>query len=274
MPEESVLAKTKELFPDEAFREMVEAGVFYGRKKNRVNPKMRPYILTRRGDIEIINLTKTAYGLDRAAAFLREKTKENAMVLLVATQPHAEEIKNLAIEFNFPYVVKRWIGGTLTNFKIISLRVEHFKKLKSDLASGVFGSYTKKERARVETEIKKLEELIGGLENMSRRPDLVLIIDSHPHETAVREARRLRIPIVAFSNIDSDPDQVDYLVPGNASSRKSVNWFLGKVREAIKEGEQARLTSVPLAEDVPPTLDSGKEAGEKNILEFVKDESR
>ena len=271
MSEESILAKTKELFPDEAFREMVEAGVFYGRKKSRVNPKMRPYILTNRGDIEIINLTKTVQGLDRAAAFLREKAKENAMALLVATQPHAEEIKNLAIEFNFPYVVKRWLGGTLTNFKIISKRVEHFKKLKSDLASGVFGSYTKKERARVETEIKKLEELIGGIEVMTRRPDLVLIIDSCPHQTAVRESRRLRIPIVAFSNIDSDPDQVDYLVPGNANSRKSVNWFLGKVREALKEGEQARLTSAPSAVDIDPTLNSTKE-DEKNILEFAKDE--
>ena len=266
MSEESILAKTKELFPDEAFREMVEAGVFYGRKKSRVNPKMRPYILTNRGDIEIINLTKTAYGLDRAAAYLREKAKEGALALLVATQPHAEEIKNLAIEFNFPYVVKRWIGGTLTNFKIISLRVEHLKRLKSDLTSGVYQTYTKKERARVETEMKTLEELMGGLENMNRRPDLVLIIDSSLHETAIREARRLRIPIVAFSNIDSDPDQVDYLVPGNANSRKSVNWFLGKVREAFKEGEQARLTSVPSAADVPSTLDSGKEAVENNIF--------
>ncbi|MFH1246470.1 MAG: 30S ribosomal protein S2, partial [Candidatus Liptonbacteria bacterium] len=124
----------EELFTDPAFKEMVDAGLFYGRKRSRTNPRMKPFILTNRNEIEIINLTKTQEGLDKAVQFLSDKVQVGGMVLIIGTQPPAEGAKAFAEEFGFPYVNSRWLGGTLTNFRIISNRIDHYKKLKADWA--------------------------------------------------------------------------------------------------------------------------------------------
>lgn len=242
MLEDAATQKAQELFPDETFKEMLEAGVFYGRNRNRLNPKMREYVLTNRGGVEIINLAKTIEALSRALEFLEEKIKAGGMVLFVATQPPAAMIEEVAREFGFPFVVHRWLGGTLTNFKVVSRRVEHLKKLRSDLASGALDKYTKKERADFDREIKRLEELLGGLEALARQPDVLVVIDPVLHETAVREARRIGASIIAFSNIDADPDVLSWNIPGNNKSRQSIQWFLGKVRDAIRS---ARLAAPP-----------------------------
>ncbi len=246
--DQTVAAKPQEeLYTDPIFKEMVEAGLFFGRKRSRTNPRMKPYILTNRNEIEIVNLTKTQESLDKAMAFLSGKIQTGANVLFVATQPPAEGTKALANEFGFPFADLRWLGGTLTNFKVISARIEHYKKLKADWAKNAFEKHTKKERLEIEREIEDLTESIGGLEPMVRLPDVLVVIDAVLHMTAVREARRLKIPVVAFVNTDTDPDFIDYPVVGNTKARLSINWFLEKVREAILGGKTAAVAMAQAA---------------------------
>lgn len=240
MNEESVINKGEELFPGERLKEMVENGVFYGRRKTKTHPRMKPYVLTNRGGIEIINLNKTLEDLEPLLAFIREKIKNGGLMLLVGTQPAAfQGILKVAKEFNFPYVINRWIGGTLTNFKVISKRVEYFWKLRGDLKAGVFEHYTKKEKADLESKIQKSEDIFGGFDTLTRLPDLLLVIDSNLHATAVREAKRMKIPVVVFANIDSDPRTLDHFIVGNNKTKRSVEWFLGKIAEAIIESKNA-----------------------------------
>ncbi|HVM77030.1 MAG TPA: 30S ribosomal protein S2 [Candidatus Paceibacterota bacterium] len=229
-------------YPSEASREMMDAGVFYGRKKSKTNPKMRPFVIANRGGIEIINLQKTTEMLESAMAFLQEKVRTGGLVLLVGAIPAAEiRVTELAKKFNIPYVSLRWVGGAITNFKIIAKRVEHLKKLRSDLATGALvDKYTKKERLEMEREVRRLEELMGGLENMTREPDVMVVIDPVFHVTAIREARSRKIPIVALANVDANPDEIDYLVPGNDKAKRSIEWFLGSVEKAIHEGMKLR----------------------------------
>ncbi|HEX4104169.1 MAG TPA: 30S ribosomal protein S2 [Candidatus Paceibacterota bacterium] len=233
------------VYPAEASREMIDAGVFYGRKKSKTNPKMRPFILANRGGIEVINLQKTMEMMDAAAGFIKEKIRQNALVLLVGVEPGAEPvITRLAKKYNFPYVTFRWVGGAITNFKIISKRIEYLKKLRTDLASGALvNKYTKKERLELEREMNRLEELMGGLENLTREPDLLIMVDPELHKTALREARRKKIPVVALANVDADPDEIDYLVPGNDKAKKSIDWFFEHVEKAIDEGLAMRAAA-------------------------------
>jgi small subunit ribosomal protein S2 len=243
MPDDTLNEKQENIYPAEASREMIEAGVFYGRKKSKTNPKMRKFILANRGNIEIIDLEKTKEGLERAMGFVKEKIRNGGLPLFVGTSPASDaEIERIAQEFSLPYVILRWVGGTLTNFKIVSRRVEYLKKLRADLASGALtDQYTKKERLEMEREVKRLEELMGGLEAMSREPDLLIMIDPNLHTTAVREAKVKHIPVIALANVDADPDMIDYLVPGNDKSRTSVSWFLGNVEKAVREGLAERV---------------------------------
>ena len=227
-----------DLYSEERFKDLIEAGVFFGRKRTKTNPRMRPYILVTRNEMEIINLEKTLEGLEQALLFLKEKIRSNGSILLVGTQPQAVDgVIKLAKEFNMPFVTVRWLGGLLTNFKIISKRNDYYKKLKDDLRTGGLEKYTKKERLGFERETRRLEELFGGLENYLALPDALLMIAPNIHMTAVREAKRLKIPIIAYVNTDIDPDLAEYSVIGNTKARKSVNWFLEKAAEAIREAK-------------------------------------
>jgi small subunit ribosomal protein S2 len=251
MPEDTILqAQNNQTsgYPAEGSREMMDAGVFYGRKKSKTNPKMRPYVLGNRGGIEIINLEKTEELMDNAAAFIKEKVRNGGLVLLVGTEPAAEvSVTALAKKLGIPYVTTRWVGGAITNFKIIVKRVEHLKQLRTDLASGALNKYTKKERLEMEREMNRLEELMGGLELMTKEPDVVIIIDTILHHTALAEAIVKKIPVVALANVDADPDKIDYIVPGNDKAKKSIEWFLERVGTAIEEGISARALAAATA---------------------------
>jgi len=228
----------QDLYPEETYKDLVDAGVFYGRSKSNTNPKMKPAVLTNRGGIEIINLAKTLEGLDRALGFLKEKVRNGGLVLCLGTQPAAQDlVRRLAEKYKMPYVTTRWPGGTITNFKVISKRVEDFKKMKSGLASGAYQKYTKKEQLDIERITHNLEELMGGLVEMNKLPDLFLIVDPVVHSIAVHEAHLAGIPVVAYGDVDANPDLVEYLVPGNTKSRKSIEWFLAKAEAAIGEGK-------------------------------------
>jgi small subunit ribosomal protein S2 len=238
------------MYPGEASREMIDAGVFYGRKKTKTNPKMRPFVFANRAGIEIINLQKTADSLEKAIEFVKDMmSKGKELGLVVGTEPAAESaVRSLADRFNFPFVTARWVGGTITNFPIISKRIDHLKKTRAGLASGAFEAYTKKERLDMDREVKRLEVLMGGLENLSREPDFVIIVNPVVNVTAVREARRRKIPIIAFANVDADPDMIDHLVPGNDKAKLSITWFMEKMEKAIAEGIAMKIA--PKAEEV------------------------
>ncbi len=236
------------MYPGEASREMMEAGVFYGRKKSKTNPTMRPFIIANRGGVEIINLQKTEELLEKATAFIREKVGNGGLVLLVGTSPGAQtSITDLARRFTLPSVTVRWVGGTITNYKIIAKRVEHLKKLRTDLASGALDKYTKKERLDMEREVQRLTDLMGGLENLTKEPDLVVIVDPVLHKTALNETLKKKVPVIALANVDADPDEIAYLVPGNDKAKKSIDWFLEKVGVAIEEGVAARAKAAAAA---------------------------
>ena len=252
MPEDTVLAMQNNQtsgYPAEGSREMMDAGVFYGRKKSKTNPKMRPFVLANRGGIEIINLQKTEEMMDTAAAFIKERVRNNGLVLLVGTEPAAEtSVTALAKKLGIPYVTTRWVGGAITNFKIINKRVEHLKTLRTDLASGALNKYTKKERLEMGREMERLEILMGGLENMTKEPDLVIIIDPILHHTALNEANTKKIPVVALANVDADPDRITYVVPGNDKAKKSIEWFLERVGKAYEEGVKLRAVAAAAAQ--------------------------
>ena len=242
-------------YPAEASREMIDAGVFYGRKKSKTNPKMRSFILMNRGGIDIINLQKTSEMLELAVAFAKEKARQSGLILFVGTEPGAEEsVLRVAKKFGSPYVTTRWVGGTITNFSIIAKRIEHFKTLRADLASGALvEKYTKKERLELEREMNRLQELMGGLENLTREPDLLIMIDPILHHTALREARRKKIPVIALANVDANPDDLEYMVPGNDKAKKSIDWFFENIEKAIAEGIALRVAApaAPVAEVKP-----------------------
>lgn len=250
MPQETAVNSGAEVFSaDPSLREMIDAGVFFGRMRNRTNPKMRGYIFTTRNNVEIINLDKTKELMEQAAEFVKTKAKDGAMFLLVGTQPAASEgILALGQEFKMPAVITRWLGGTLTNFRVISKRLEYYKKLKSDWENQSFREkYTKKERLGIEKELENLTEDMASLEPMTEKPKVLIVIDPNIHLAAVKEAIKLNIPVVSFINTDVNPDLITYPVPGNNKSRASVAWFLGKIKEAIAQGIAEKQTLKDLA---------------------------
>ena len=224
----------------EVLKEMMDAGVFYGRKKSRTHPRMKQYVLHNRNGIEIINLHKTGEIFDEAAEFLRKKVKEGGLILMIGTQPAFEDIvAETATELGLPVVLRRWLGGTLTNYGVISKRVEYYKKLRQDSTTHALEKYTKKERVGIEREMNRLKELLGGLELMTRIPDAIVMVDPVLHNSAMREARQLKVPVVALSNVDTNPDTVDYPVPGNTKSRQSITWFMNRIAAVIKEAKNS-----------------------------------
>lgn len=254
-------------YPGEASREMIEAGVFYGRKKSKTNPKMREFVFVNRGGIDVINLQKTGEMLDEATKFVKEKARNNSLFLFIGTEPSAEApVLAIAKEFNMPYVTMRWVGGTITNFKVIAKRIEYLTKTRSDLATGALDKYTKKERLEMEKEVRRLEELMGGLETMPREPDVLVVVNPIVHAAAVREAKRKNIPIVSLANMDADPDDIDYLVPGNDKAKSSIVWFLHNIEKAMKEGIAMRAAPSVEAHDAV--------AGEEKTIKNETDGAR
>jgi len=236
--EESLKEKTTEKQDLQLLEEMIKAALMYGHKKTRTNPKFKPFIFVNRNNVEIIDLNLTLDKLEQAIEFLKNKTKEKATILVVATQPAAREaIEKLTKEFNFSYINSRWIGGLLTNFNILSKRIEYFKKVQADFEKGEFEKYTKKEKQKINKNIFKMKKLFGGLENLSKKPDVVFIIDLSikGHRTAVREANRIGVPIVAILDSDDDPNLVAYPIPANDHAKISIDWLINKIIERLKD---------------------------------------
>jgi small subunit ribosomal protein S2 len=217
--------------------EMVKAGILYGRKKSKTHPRMRPFIYATRSGIEILDLPKTMEAIDKAGEFLKEVSKKSGLVLAVGTKPATQDlVENFAQVLSMPFVVKRWLGGTLTNFKTLSKRISYFKKLKSDKESGRLDKYTKKERLEFDRQIAKLSHFFSGLETMETLPQIIFVVDVSSHLTAVREAKRTKIPVVGILNTDTDPALVDYPILANDRAKAGIDWILARLEKAVEEG--------------------------------------
>lgn len=220
--------------------EAVKAGTIYGHRKTKTHPRMKSYVVANRNEIEILDVEETVVSLNKAVSYLEEIIRKNGLILLVSIKPSAyEAIEKLSQELNFPKVTSRWLGGTLTNFSTIRKRIEYYQELCQRKEGGGFEKYTKKERHRFEEEIQKLGKKFSGLLNLTRLPDCLFIIDPAEHQTAVREARHLKIPIVAIVDTDDDPALIDYPIIANDHAKSSIDWIVDKILEALKQAKSA-----------------------------------
>ncbi len=215
-------------------KEMLSAAVHFGHQTHKWNPKMKKYLYGVREGVHVFDLQKTFDNLQNALIFLQKTVEEGKVVLFVSTKQQAASIvESVAKKCNMPYVTHKWIGGLLTNYSTVKKIMKHFLNLLEQQDAGQFDKYTKKEVSKMKKEIEKLEIAFGGLKNMTRLPDVLFVIDCVRDNIAVKEAKKLNIPIVAITDSNADPDEIDYCIPGNDDAIRSVKYFLGKVEDAI-----------------------------------------
>lgn len=219
--------------------DMLKAGAHFGHKKSKRHPKMQPYIFTVKNDISVIDLTQTADLLERALRFITETASKGGLILFVGTKKQAgETVKQAALSCDMPYVDTRWIGGTITNYVIISKMIKKYKKLKEKQETGELSKYTKKEQLEFSRDIEELEGLIGGIQNLSRLPDAIFIVDIKKESTALKEALKRAIPVVALCDTNVNPTGIDYVIPANDDASKSIELFVNLVADTIKDAKR------------------------------------
>jgi len=222
-----------------SMRELLEAGVHFGHQTRRWNPKMRRFIFAERSGIYIIDLTQTAERLEEAAQFVRNLAERNGTVLFVGTKKQAQDaVENEAKRVGMPYVNHRWLGGLLTNWRTMSDRIERLHEMRRLRDEGQMDLLPAKERIAMAGELEKLEANLGGVADMRRQPDAVFIIDLKKEALAVREARRLGLPVVALVDTNCDPDESDYVVPGNDDAIRSCALIARVIADAVAAGKQ------------------------------------
>jgi small subunit ribosomal protein S2 len=218
-------------------KQMLEAGVHFGHQTRRWNPKMKPYIFGARNGIHIIDLQKTVKLFDKAYAFIVKTVADGYPVLFVGTKKQAHDsIVEESERCGMFYVVNRWLGGTLTNFQTIRKSINRLKELENMKREGTLSRYTKKEALQMEKEMVKLEKNLGGIKNMDDLPGAVFIVDPKKEHIAVREARKLGVPVVAIADTNCDPDEIDYIIPGNDDAIRAIRLVCSKIADACIEG--------------------------------------
>lgn len=221
-------------------KDILEAGVHFGHRTSRWNPKMRPYIYGRRNKIHIIDLRETVRGLLRARKYLAKVAAQGSLILFVGTKRQASEaVAEAAKKCGMPYASERWLGGTLTNFRTIRTRLKRLEELESLESSGELATYSKKQQSRLMRELRKMKRNLDGIRSMNRLPEAVVVVDPTKEHNCVKEARSLGIKVVALIDTDSDPDLVDLPIPGNDDSMRSIHIILQHLAEAVAEGAQA-----------------------------------
>lgn len=229
-----------------SMKALLEAGVHFGHQTRRWNPKMKPYIFQERNGIYIIDLSQTVKKMRETFEVLKALSRENKVVLFVGTKKQAQEVvKEEAERAGTFYVNQRWLGGTLTNFATIQKRISRLRELEGMKQQGTFDLLPKKEVSKLSDELNKLERFLGGIKDMHRLPDAVFIVDPKKERIAVLEARKLKIPIIAVVDTNCDPDEIDYLIPGNDDAIRAVKLMVSKIADAIIEGK----TETESAED-------------------------
>ncbi|MDE7094048.1 MAG: 30S ribosomal protein S2 [Oscillospiraceae bacterium] len=222
-----------------SMKQLLEAGVHFGHQTRRWNPKMGQYIFTERNGIYIIDLQKTVKKLEEAYRFIYDISVEGKEVLFVGTKKQASEsIKEEALRAGAHYVNARWLGGMMTNFKTIQRRIQRLEQLHTMAEDGTFALLPKKEVVKLNLEIERLEKFLGGIKNMKKLPGALFIVDPRKEKIAVAEAKKLNIPIVAIVDTNCDPDEVDFVIPGNDDAIRAVKLIAGTIANAIIEGRQ------------------------------------
>ncbi len=224
-----------------SMKQLLEAGVHFGHLTKRWNPKMAPYIFTERNGIYIIDLQKTVRKLDEAYNFIHEVAANGGEVLFVGTKKQASDsIKEEAVRAGAHYVNARWLGGMMTNFKTIQRRIGRLEQLHTMETDGTFDLLPKKEVIKLNLEIEKLEKFLGGIKNMKKLPGALFVVDPRKEKIAVSEARKLGIPVVAIVDTNCDPDEIDYVIPGNDDAIRAVKLIAGAMADAIISANQGR----------------------------------
>ena len=242
-----------------SMKQLLEAGVHFGHQTRRWNPKMAPYIFTERNGIYIIDLQKTVRKIDEAYMFVRDLALEGKTILFVGTKKQAQEsVEQEAKRCGMYYVNNRWLGGMMTNFRTIKTRIARLNAIDKMEADGQFEVLPKKEVAKLTLEREKLEANLGGIREMKNLPGALFIVDPRKERIAVQEARALHIPIVAIVDTNCDPDEIDYVIPGNDDAIRAVKLIAGKMADAVLEGHQGEQTeeAAPAEEAVPAEKDA------------------
>ena len=222
-----------------SMKQLLEAGVHFGHQTRRWNPKMAPYIYTERNGIYIIDLQKTVKKLEEAYNFVREISAEGGNVLFVGTKKQAQDaIREEAARCGGYYVNARWLGGMLTNFRTMRTRIDRLAQLRKMEADGTFAMLPKKEVIKHQAEIEKLEKYLGGVKEMKKIPAALFIVDPRKERNAIAEARKLNIPIVAIVDTNCDPDEIDYVIPGNDDAIRAIRLIAATMANAAIEGRQ------------------------------------
>lgn len=220
---------------------MFKAGAHFGYQKSRRNASVSPYIFGLKNKVEIINLEKTAEDLERAKEFVASLAKSGKVILFVGGKNEAKDAVKMAAEsIGMPYVASRWIGGTLTNAPEIKKRIAKFEDLSKQKEKGELAKYTKKERLLIDRQIKKLEEMFAGIITMKDLPKAIFVVDPKKEFTAVAEAKRLGIPVIALLNTDSNIKEIDYPIVANDASIPSISFFVSEIAKAYKEGKSSK----------------------------------
>ena len=237
-----------------SMKQLLEAGVHFGHQTRRWNPKMAEFIYTERNGIYIIDLQKTVRKIDEAYMYVRQVAMNGGTMLFVGTKKQAQDsIREEAERCGMFFINNRWLGGTLTNFTTIRKRIGRLAELSAMEENGTFDVLPKKEVAKLRLEMEKLEKNLGGIKNMPRLPSCVFVVDPRKEHIAVLEARRLGIPIVGIVDTNCDPEEVDYVIPGNDDAIRAVKLIAGKMADAILEGHQGE--QLQAAPNAPVTKD-------------------
>jgi len=236
------MAEAKEKTKEENFglnlEKMAEAGLHFGHRTSRTHPKMKPYISGTKNNVHIIDLEKTAQYLKEALKFIKRIISENKTLLLVGTKIQIKElIKETAKECSLPFINERWLGGTFTNFDTIKKRIAYFKALEKRKQSGELEKYTKKEKAKIDKELKELEIKFGGIKDMEKLPDAVFVSDMKKDSLAIKEAGEKGITVIAICDTNTNPTLVDFPIPANDDAISSVKYILEKIKEVITKAK-------------------------------------
>lgn len=252
-------------------KQLLESGVHFGHQTRKWNPKMKKYIFGERNGIYIINLKETSRCFDRAFDFVKTMSSEGRNILFVGTKKQAQDsISEEAVRSGMYFVNQRWLGGMLTNFSTIKARINYLKDLENKKTGGYFQNLNKKEIAGIEKEIVKLTKSLGGIKDMHRLPDAIFIVDPQKEHLAVKEAKKLNIPVIAMVDTNCDPDSVDFVIPSNDDAIKSVKLITGKIADAIIEGksgapaaktEEHKAPEKEVASEAPATTEAESSEG-------------
>jgi len=244
-------------------KQLLEAGVHFGHQTKRWNPKMKDYIFGSRNGIYIIDLQKTVRLFKEAYKFIADTTGKGEYVLFVGTKKQAQDsISEEAQRAGMFYVNQRWLGGTLTNFRTIKKNVDRLKKMETMKEDGTFQSLPKKEVLLLEKEMAKMQKTLGGIKNMAKLPGGIFIVDPRKERIAVHEARKIGIPLVAIVDTNCDPDEIDYIIPGNDDAIRAIRLISSKIADACLEGKQIREAQLTSTEETVPAAGEAPEKPE------------